>query len=57
MANVVVAGEDFDFDGAIGIGGAAGVGVVGEAVLRAQLAGAAGRRKLDRRVDWALSSR
>src|ERR1700674_3302926 len=38
MADVIVAVEDFDFDGAIGIGGAAGDGVVGAAGLGAQLA-------------------
>src|SRR5712691_7279495 len=37
MAGVVVA-ENFDFDGAVGVGGAAGIGIVGEAVLRAQFA-------------------
>src|SRR6266571_5334932 len=38
VADLVVAGDDFDFDGTVAIGGTAGIGVVAEAVLGAQLA-------------------
>src|SRR6266568_3821230 len=38
VADLVIAGDDFDFDGTVAIGGAAGIGVVAEAVLGAQLA-------------------
>src|SRR6266487_986021 len=38
VADLVIAGDDFDFDGTVAIGRAAGIGVVTEAVLRAQLA-------------------
>ena len=37
VADLVVAG-DFDFDAAVSVGGAPGIGIVAEAVLRAQLA-------------------
>src|SRR6266849_8408747 len=38
MADVVGGGVDGDDDGAVSVGGAAGVGVVGEKILGAQLA-------------------
>src|SRR6266566_8956152 len=38
MADLVIAGDDFDLDGTVAIGGTAGIGVVAEAVLGAQLA-------------------
>jgi len=38
VANFVVTGVDGDDDGAVGVGGAAGIGVVGEAVLGAERA-------------------
>ena len=38
MANLVVAGGDFDFNGAVCVGGPARIGIVGEPVLRAELA-------------------
>src|SRR5438477_645081 len=38
VPHLIVAGCDFDFDGAIGIGRPARIGIVGETILRAQLA-------------------
>src|SRR5450432_4294996 len=37
MADLVIV-ENFDFDAAVGVGGAAGIGVVAQAILGAQLA-------------------
>ena len=48
-------GEDYGADGGREGGGSFEVHVVA-ARENALLAGGAGRRKLDRRVDWALSS-
>ena len=38
MANFVVTGVDGDDDGAVGVGGAAGIGVVGGEILGAEFA-------------------
>src|SRR5882724_297391 len=38
VADFVVAGADFNDDGAVGVGGAARIGIVGQAVLGAELA-------------------
>src|SRR2546429_3818444 len=37
VADLVVAGRDFDFDGAVGVGGTARIGIVGKTILGTEL--------------------
>src|SRR5712671_5543473 len=42
VADVVGGGVDGDYDGAVGVGGAAGIGIVGEEILGAEFLGRVG---------------